>query len=331
MNLEMNSTNDDNHEDEPENSAVILFLSFSLLAACISKIIFAKILKYKMPIPFTVAVLILALIVGTIAGNIENINNKFLAGENELSEISPHLIYYIFLPVLIFDSSFNSHFHVMKHQLLSAILMAGPGVFISAIIIAICAIYIFPYEWPWLIGLMFGSILSATDPVAVVAVLHDSGASLSLAALIDAESLLNDGSAFVVFLIFHNIIVGGSHSAKSIITDIVRYSIGKFVIYLPSILDQLLSKTILRTLNFVVDISPWYLRMIIQFSRGILNGCKNLLEKKKIQELLLLCMIDETTLIIFETIIYSLYHFFFLNLKLLWLVPFAYYSLDIFR
>ena len=116
---------------------------------------------------------------------------------------------------------------MIKQQLLSAILLAGPGVFISTAVIAVCGIYIFPYNWSWLVGLTFGSILSATDPVAVVALLHDSGASRSLASLIDSESLLNDGSAFVMFLIFENLVVGGDHSAKHIITDIVKYSIGE--------------------------------------------------------------------------------------------------------
>ena len=45
------------------------------------------------------------------------------------------------------------------------------------------------------------------------------------------ESLLNDGSAFVIFLIFHNLVVGGDHSAKSIIIDIVKYSIGKYNLF----------------------------------------------------------------------------------------------------
>mgnify|MGYP002385064604 FL=1 len=147
-----------------------------------------------------------------------------------MSQIDPHLMYYIFLPLLIFDSSFNGHFHVIKQQLLSAILLAGPGVFISTAIIALCGIYIFPYNWSWLVGLMFGSILSATDPVAVVALLHDSGASKSLASLIDSESLLNDGSAFVMFLIFHDIVIGGSHRAGHIVKNIVKYSICKHII-----------------------------------------------------------------------------------------------------
>jgi sodium/hydrogen exchanger 10/11 len=100
-------------------------------------------------------------------------------------------------------------------------------VLISIAIVAVFAVYIFPYHWSWLISIMFGSILSATDPVAVVALLHDSGASKSLAALIELESLLNDGSAFVMFMVFRDIVVGGSDSAKKIIIDIVKFTIGQ--------------------------------------------------------------------------------------------------------
>jgi NhaP-type Na+/H+ and K+/H+ antiporter len=49
---------------------------------------------------------------------------------------------------------------------------------------------------------MFGALISATDPVAVVALLKDVGASKRLGTIIEGESLLNDGSAFVLFLIF---------------------------------------------------------------------------------------------------------------------------------
>ena len=224
----MNSTATFQDREESKSSAVILFLSFSVLSACISKIVFSKLLKNKLPIPFTVSVLLLSFLIGIIVTQTKNAHNDFQYGEIQLSGIDPHLMYYIFLPLLIFDSSFNGHFHVIQQQLLSSILLAGPGVLLCTAIIALCAIYIFPYQWSWLVGLMFGSILSATDPVAVVAILHDSGASESLASLIDCESLLNDGSAFVIFLIFHNIVIGEDHSAKKIIIDIVKYTLGKF-------------------------------------------------------------------------------------------------------
>lgn len=207
---------------------VILFLSFTVLAACVCKLLLSQMLKNKFPVPFTVIVLILGFIIGIIVAHIKKIDNDFLLGEEQLREINPHLIFYIFLPLLIFDSSFNSHFHIIRPQIISGILLAGPGVLICMIIVALCAVYIFPYDWSWLVALMFGSILSATDPVAVVALLHESGASKSLAALIDLESLLNDGSAFVIFSIFKDIVVQQTTTASAIIIDIVKFTIGKF-------------------------------------------------------------------------------------------------------
>ncbi len=170
-----NGTMDSHDTGEHAIGTVILFLSFAVLAGCICKLILSQVLKNKFPAPFTVIVLILGFIIGTIIAHIYGMNNDFLLGEKELREINPHLLYYIFLPLLIFDSAFNSHFHVIRPQIVSAILLAGPGVLISIAIVAVFAVYVFPYHWSWLVSIMFGSILSATDPVAVVALLRDLG------------------------------------------------------------------------------------------------------------------------------------------------------------
>lgn len=53
--------------------------------------------------------------------------------------------------------------------------------------------YAFPYQWTWSISLLLGGLLSATDPVAVVALLKELGASKKLNTLIEGESLINDG------------------------------------------------------------------------------------------------------------------------------------------
>lgn len=54
----------------------------------------------------------------------------------------------------------------------------------------------------WATSLAFGAMLSATDPVAVVALLKDLGAPKQLSLLIEGESLFNDGTAMAVFLVF---------------------------------------------------------------------------------------------------------------------------------
>lgn len=51
--------------------------------------------------------------------------------------------------------------------------MAGPGVIIGTILVGLFAKYVFPYEWCWPKALLFGAMLSATDPVAVVALLKE--------------------------------------------------------------------------------------------------------------------------------------------------------------
>ena len=53
--------------------------------------------------------------------------------------------------------------------------------------------FTFPYDWSWKTSLLLGGLLSATDPVAVVALLKELGASKKLSTIIEGESLMNDG------------------------------------------------------------------------------------------------------------------------------------------
>ena len=62
--------------------------------------------------------------------------------------------------------------------------------------------YLLPYGWDWNLAMAFGSILAATDPVAVVALLKAVGASPKLTMQITGEALMNDGTAIVLFMLF---------------------------------------------------------------------------------------------------------------------------------
>lgn len=95
--------------------------------------------------------------------------------------------------------------------MLNILLLAGPGVLWGAIIIAFMLKVILGYgedDLSWYEALALGCVLSATDPVAVVALLKELGASVQFNVLVEGESLLNDGTAMVFFMLFMSLVKG---------------------------------------------------------------------------------------------------------------------------
>eukprot|EP00961_Rhodomonas_salina_P069094 927624-Rhodomonas_salina.2 len=76
---------------------------------------------------------------------------------------------------------------------LSSQLLAGPGMVLQSFLVATVGKFILPYGWDWTESLLFGSILSATDPVAVVALLKELGALPDLRVLIEVRVVLGEG------------------------------------------------------------------------------------------------------------------------------------------
>ena len=133
---------------------------------------------------------------------------------DSVANINPDLILYIFLPILIFDAAYELNLHIFKKTLTNATLLAGPGLIIcmiltAALLVAISLLVPGYEKWTWASALMFGALISATDPVAVVALLHELKTSKRFSTLVDAESLLNDGTGIVCFMLFYGITVWG--------------------------------------------------------------------------------------------------------------------------
>eukprot|EP00439_Symbiodinium_sp_Y106_P075764 s863_g15.t1 len=88
-------------------------------------------------------------------------------------EIDPHLLLFTMLPSLLMADAMTIHTGVAMRVAKQCIYLAGPGVLINALLAA-CFLYVYlPYQWPFLLCLTTGSILCATDPVAVVALLKE--------------------------------------------------------------------------------------------------------------------------------------------------------------
>lgn len=124
-------------------------------------------------------------------------------------EVSPQLILYLFLPTLIFESSYNLDARRLRHNLTAILTLAIPGLLISTLLIGLIVAWVTP------LPLLLGAILSATDPVAVIALFRQLGAPQRFNTLVEGESLFNDATAIELSRILIAIIIAGSLSETS--------------------------------------------------------------------------------------------------------------------
>ena len=88
--------------------------------------------------------------------------------------------------------------------------MAGPCVLVNSFMTSFVMYYILQYRdnFTYYASLMFGAIISATDPVAVVSMMKAVGSSKKLSHIVEGESLFNDGTAMVLFIVVHDFFIG---------------------------------------------------------------------------------------------------------------------------
>lgn len=116
------------------------------------------------------------------------------------------------LSALLFAGALHVHLDELKKQKWVVGLLASFGVISSTVMIGFASYGIFGLlglDIPLIYCLLFGSLISPTDPIAVIGILKVVGAPKSLETKIAGESLFNDGVAVVVFLALLGIAVGG--------------------------------------------------------------------------------------------------------------------------
>src|SRR5208337_4537783 len=106
-------------------------------------------------------------------------------------------IFDVVLPPLLFEAALNIRWLDLKRDLVPVLGLASLGVLLCASVVAAALIYVL--GWRPAPALAFGALIAATDPIAVIALLRETGITGRLRLLIEAESLLNDGAAAVLF------------------------------------------------------------------------------------------------------------------------------------
>jgi CPA1 family monovalent cation:H+ antiporter len=114
------------------------------------------------------------------------------------------IIFYVFIPVLVFESAYNIDKQMLKNNLVVILSLAVIAMLLTCFITAVLLFYGIAHEsgFPWLAALITGAILAATDPVAVIIKLREINAPARVSVLLEGESLFNDATAIVLFGLF---------------------------------------------------------------------------------------------------------------------------------
>src|SRR5512146_2988015 len=168
----------------------------------------------RLQIPYTVALVVAGLVLTLQSGV------KF--------ELTPELILVLFVPPLIFEAAFHLNFNDLRRSLPAILVFAVPGVILTTLIVAAALVFGIHLSLP--VALVFGALISATDPVAVVALFRVLGVPKRLAVLVEGESMFNDGTALVLFNLMLVVAITGQFDFFQSLGEFVRVALGGIVI-----------------------------------------------------------------------------------------------------
>lgn len=126
-------------------------------------------------------------------------------------ELTKQLIFTAFLPPLIFEAAIHLRWRELRKDLPVVLLLATVGVVVSAAATAVGMYYL--VSWTWMAALIFGVLISATDPVSVIATFKETKVTGRVRLLVEAESLFNDCTAAVAYTIVLSFAAGQSIGA----------------------------------------------------------------------------------------------------------------------
>ena len=198
-------------------------------------------------------------------------------------DVEPELILGIFVPPLIFEAAFHLPMDEVRRNIGSILALAIVGVLLTTVLVGgivhVGAGMLLPN------AIVFGSIVAATDPVAVIALFGSLGVPKRLQVLLEGESLLNDGTAIVVFNIAVGAAITGSFDIRAGIGEFIFNAgvglgvglvLGLLASFVISRIDDYLIETVITFVlaygSFVVAETFHVSGVLAVVAAGIVNG-----------------------------------------------------------
>jgi CPA1 family monovalent cation:H+ antiporter len=128
----------------------------------------------------------------------------------QLPRIGGSVILLAFVPGLIFEAALTLDLAELRRRILPVGLLSTVGVAMTVLLIGLLTHLAIGFSWSS--AMLLGAILAATDPIAVITLLRRLNAPAGLAAILEGESLFNDGTGVAVFSAVLATILGGTPS-----------------------------------------------------------------------------------------------------------------------
>lgn len=139
-------------------------------------------------------------------------------------KLTPALIMEVFLPPLVFDAAIRIDWRAFRREFPLLLALVTIGVLLATAAVA-AAMHWFA-GWSWLAAAFFGVLISATDPVSVIAAFKEIRVDKRLELLVEAESLLNDGVAALGFALLVGITAGAGAGPDDVALALLRIAVG---------------------------------------------------------------------------------------------------------
>lgn len=164
-------------------SYLVLFLVIALLTIFVTRWI---------AVPYTLGLVVVGLVLG-ISGLLPEVH------------LTPQLVLFVFLPALLFEGAWSMRWDLVRTHWRVIFFLAGPGLLLSLVLIACILHWLDKLDWGT--AFLLAAILSPTDPVAVLSLFRQLHVDERLSAIIEGESLFNDGVAGSLYQTFLSVVL----------------------------------------------------------------------------------------------------------------------------